>query len=80
MKISKLTFFIFLVLLVFIFFGILLRCKYPRENIGPMPDSELVLTKEWNGEVVRVPGLLDVPEWMKKTWEYRKLLARSRPV
>ncbi|MBN2589667.1 MAG: hypothetical protein JXA96_07385 [Sedimentisphaerales bacterium] len=45
-----------------------------------MPESELVLTKVWNGEVVRVPGLLDVPQWMKKKWEYRKLLMRSRPV
>jgi hypothetical protein len=51
--------------------------KYPQKNFGPMPDSEMVLTNLWNGEVVRVPGLLKVPQWMKKTWEYRKLLTRG---
>jgi hypothetical protein len=80
MKKAKLTFIITAALVVFLCGIIWILSVYPQENIGPMDASELVLTKVWNGEVVRVPGLLKVPQWMKKTREYRKLLIRSRPV
>ncbi|MBN1974973.1 MAG: hypothetical protein JW787_15135 [Sedimentisphaerales bacterium] len=77
MKRAKLIYIIIAALIVFICGIIWIISKDPQENIGPMPDSELVLTKLWNGEVVRVPGLLKVPQWMKKTGEYRRLLARG---
>lgn len=77
MKRAKLIYIIIAVLIIFIVSIIWIISKQHQENIGPMPDSEMVLTKLWNGEVVRVPGLLKVPQWMKKTWEYRKLLARG---
>ncbi len=74
----RFIFFITLAFVIFLECVIYILSKYPGEYTGPVPDSELVLTKVWNGEVVRVPGLLDVPEWMKKTWKYRKLLAISK--
>jgi hypothetical protein len=80
MKRARFTIFVTVAFVLFLGCIILILSKRSKENIGPMPDSELVLTKVWNGEVVRVLGLLDVPQWMRKTWEYRKLLMRSRPV
>lgn len=80
MKRTRLTIFVTVAFVILLGCIILIRSKCTREYVGPMPDSELVLTKIWNGEVVRVPGLLDVPQWMKKNWEYRKLLARSKAV
>jgi hypothetical protein len=79
MKRAKFTFIITGVLAVFVCMIMWILSLYPQENIGPMPPSELALTKAWNGEVVRVPGLLEVPQWMKETREYRKLLIKSRP-
>ena len=80
MKRARFTIFVTIAFVFFLGCLILILSKRSKENIGPMPDSELVLTKVWNGEVVRVPGLLDVPQWMRKTWEYRKLLMNSKSV
>jgi hypothetical protein len=77
MKKAKLTVIIAAALVVFLVGIIWILSVYTQENIGPMDPFELVLTKAWNGEVIRVPGLLKVPQWMKKTWEYHKLLARG---
>lgn len=44
---------------------------------GRMDKAELVLTKAWDGEVVRVPGALTVPPWMKETRDYRRTLTRG---
>ncbi|MEJ2647647.1 MAG: hypothetical protein P8016_04460 [Sedimentisphaerales bacterium] len=77
MKRAKLTLIISPVLVVSLGAIIWMLARYPQENIGPIPPSELVLTKAWNGEVVRIPGLLEVPQWMKETWEYHRLLAKG---
>lgn len=42
-----------------------------------MEPSELVFTKAWDGEVVRLPGPLALPPWLKKTKEYRRILQRG---
>jgi hypothetical protein len=77
MKKTKLILIVIAVISLFIGGIIWILSVYPQENVGTMPSSELVLTKAWNGEVERVPGLLQVPQWMKETWEYRKLLIRG---
>ncbi len=77
MKRTKLILIVPAIIVIFTGGIILILSVYPQKNVVAMPPSELVLTKAWNGEVVRVPGLLEVPQWMKETWEYRKLLARG---
>jgi hypothetical protein len=74
MKLSKLALIIAVVVLVAA--GIIWRLSTARRETGPrrMEGAELVLTKAWNGEVVRVPGPLTVPQWMKETREYRRIL------
>lgn len=56
--------------------GIIWRLWAASGEMGPRPVevTELVLTKSWNGEIVRVPGPLTVPKWMKETTEYRRIL------
>lgn len=44
---------------------------------GRMEPAELVLTKQWNGEVVRVPGPLTLPPWVKEMKAYRRILDRG---
>ena len=44
---------------------------------GRMEPSELVLTKQWNGEVVRVSGPLELPPWLRETKDYRRILDRG---
>ena len=77
MKRSKLTLSIVVVVLIVV--GIIWwlssasRGTYP----GQMEVAELVLTKAWNGEVACVPGALTIPQSMKETREYRRILRRG---
>ena len=77
MKASKLALFIPVVVLVAA--GMIWRLSTAGRETGPRPMevAELVLTKAWNGEVVRLPGPLTVPQWMKETNEYRRILIRG---
>ncbi|HUT30062.1 MAG TPA: hypothetical protein VMX13_09745 [Sedimentisphaerales bacterium] len=74
MKTSKVALFIGLVLLIAA--GMIWRLSTAGREAGSrlMEVAELVLTKAWTGEVVRLPGPLTVPQWMKETREYRGIL------
>ena len=77
MKRSKLT--LLLLVLVLIVAGIVWRLSSASSEAGPVriEAAELVLTKAWNGEVVRVPGALRIPQSMEETKEYRLVLRKG---
>ena len=77
MKRIKSALLIAVVVLVVVGVTIWMSSANQQPKIGPMEASELVLTKAWNGEIVRVPGLLTVPQWMKETRDYKRILRRG---
>jgi hypothetical protein len=77
MKASKLA--VFTAVVVLVGAGIIWWLSTAGRETGPgrIEVPELVLTKVWNGEIVHVAGPLTVPQWMKETREYRRILIRG---
>lgn len=50
-----------------------------QETIKPRPMevADLIMTKLWDGEAVRIPGPMTVPDWMKESTGYRRILKRG---
>ena len=42
-----------------------------------MAPAELMLTKRWNGDVVRVAGPLTLPPWMREMKAYKRIMERG---
>ncbi len=77
MKRRMLVFFVLLVALavvgIFVWQALTSRNRTPPKMEVPV----LVLTKAWNGEVVRAAGPLTVPQWIKDGKECRRILRRG---
>ena len=74
MKRRMLVFIVLLVALTIVGIFVWQVLKSGKRTPPKMEVPVLVLTKAWNGEVVRVPGPLTVPQWIKDGKECRGIL------